>query len=107
MLDRGVALTSDTLIFCKPDGAPLRPDTISVSFRRLADSAGLSDLPLKDLRHSHGSLLAALGVHIKVIQDRLRHTTVTTTGDRYLRTLPGLQEVALRELEKALADPVR
>jgi len=103
MLDRGVPQVADSLVFSKGAGVPLKPDTVSAAFNGLAGKAGLGDLPLKDLRHSRESLLSALGVHIKVIQDRLRHTTVTTTGDRYLRVLPGLQEAALRELEKALS----
>ena len=61
------------LIFAKPDGTPLKPDsvsaTVSLLFRRLKLPQGAS---LHSLRHTHTSHLLADGVPLPVVSARLR-----------------------------------
>ena len=55
-------------------------------------AAGISDrVRFHDLRHSHAGLMIAAGIHLKVIQERLGHSTFQLTADAYSHLLPGAQ----------------
>lgn len=60
---------------------------------------------LYDLRHSHATLLMADGVHPKVVQERLGHSSIQLTIDTYSHVVPGMQERATERLEALLARP--
>lgn len=47
---------------------------------------------MHDLRHTAASLLLAKGVHPKVVQDLLGHSTISLTLDTYSHVTPGLSE---------------
>lgn len=44
-----------------------------------------------DLRHSAATLLLAMGVHPKIVQDLLGHSNIATTMDTYSHVLPSMQ----------------
>jgi len=54
------------------------------------------------LRHAHATILLQLGVHPKIVQERLGHSSISTTLDIYSYVLPGLQEAAARRFEEGL-----
>jgi len=64
-----------------------------VWYRSLRD-AGLPRIALYNTRHTHATLLLAKGVHLKAIQGRLRHASITTTMDRYARFTPQMDQEA-------------
>lgn len=45
-----------------------------------------------DLRHTCAALLIALGAHPKAIQERLGHSSITVTLDRYGHLFPSINE---------------
>jgi integrase len=90
------------LVFCREDGSFLRPDEFTKRFQRLLKKAGLPKVRLHDLRHTHASLLLARGVHPKVVQERLGHSSITMTLDLYSHLTPGLQEAAAATLNGLL-----
>ena len=92
----------EDLVFCRADGQPLDPDSVSQSFERLSARAGLPRIRLHDARHIAASLLLAAGVHPKVVQERLGHATIATTLDTYSHVLPGLGEDAAERLAAAI-----
>ncbi|HET6240478.1 MAG TPA: site-specific integrase, partial [Arthrobacter sp.] len=53
---------------------------------------------LHALRHTCGTWLAAAGVHPKVIQRVLRHSTITLTLDRYTHAFKGDEAAAIAKL---------
>lgn len=71
------------LIFCRPDGYPHLPQTFLKYFIEFTEKHGLKRIRFHDLRHTHASLLLSNGVNIKVIQERLGHSTITLTMDTY------------------------
>lgn len=81
-------------VFHRADGTPLRPHTVTQAFRRAAVRAGLDGLRLHDLRHTHASLMLARGVHLKVVSERLGHSSIGITGDIYSHVLPSVQREA-------------
>jgi len=88
------------LIFCNPDGSPLRPDSVSAAVsllcRRLKLPKGAS---LHTLRHSHGSHLLAAGVPLPDVSKRLGHTNPQVTATVYAHALPGHDERAAKAWE--------
>ena len=77
--------------------------TIDNCTRPILKAAKLGHLRLHDLRHSMGSLAIAQGVSVKVVSDRLGHSTTRMTQDRYLHVLPGLQREAADAIDAALS----
>ena len=56
--------------------------------------AGLPWIKLHGLRHTHATLMLEAGVHIKVVQERLGHSSIAITGDVYAHVTPGMQDEA-------------
>lgn len=94
--------TRDQLVITLQDGRPWPPDSFSAEFTRQLGFAGLPRIRFHDLRHSHASLLLRLGVHPKVVSERLGHTTVGFTLDTYSHLLPSMQAEAASEVDRAL-----
>jgi len=85
-----VILTEDELVFSEPDGTPLKPDTITRTFLRIARKVGLHGVRLHDLRHTHASLMLKQGEPVKVVQERLGHATPAITMNIYAHIRPGM-----------------
>jgi integrase len=47
-----------------------------------------------DLRHTHASLMLRAGVPVKVVSERLGHSTPMITMQVYAHTVPGMQAEA-------------
>ena len=90
-------------IFCNTQGGPLYADhVVEHSFRPLLERAGLPRIRFHDLRHSTASLLLALDVHPKFVQELLGHSTISMTLDTYSHVLPSMLEDALAGLNTML-----
>ncbi len=83
-------------------GKPWRPNTITRAWSSLAAKAGVKVIRLHDARHTHASLLLKQGIHPKVVQERLGHSTIAVTLDIYSHVAPGLQEAAAKRFDDAL-----
>jgi integrase len=82
------------LVFTARDGSPLHPERFSREFARRVASAEVPRIRLHDLRHTHASLALTRGVHLKVVSERLGHSTIAITGDIYAHVSPSLQAEA-------------
>lgn len=80
-------------------GKPLRPNTVTRAWQMLAVKAGVKVIRLHDARHTHASLLLKQGIHPKVVQERLGHSTIAVTLDIYSHVAPGLQEAAAKRFD--------
>ena len=69
-------------------GGPLDPDNVDRAFVRHLALAELPAVRVHDLRHTHASLLVAIGVHPKAIQARMGHASITTTLNTYGHLMP-------------------
>ncbi len=101
LLDSSVLRDSD-LVFGKSDGLPIRPNTITRAWSDLAKKCGISASRLHDARHSHASIMLKAGIHPRIVQERLGHSTIAITLDTYSHVSPGLQEAAARRFDDAL-----
>src|SRR3954452_12406926 len=61
--------------------------------------AGLDGLRFHDLRHTAVALGIAQGAHRKAIQERMGHSSIQVTLDRYGHLFPGLDEALTDGLE--------
>jgi len=99
----GTSLKGDDLVFSTPEGKPLRPNTISRAWTMLAARAGVKVIRFHDARHTHASLMLKQGVHPKIVQERLGHTSIQITLDTYSHVAPGLQEAAAESFDKLVS----
>ncbi|MEV2909754.1 tyrosine-type recombinase/integrase [Paenibacillus larvae] len=66
------------------------------------DFIELPRIRFHDLRHTHATILLKRGVHPKIVQERLGHSSISITLDTYSHVLPGLQEAALKSLGQSI-----
>ena len=59
------------------------PADVTDHFHYLANQAGLPPIRLHDLRHGAATLALAAGVEMKLVQEMLRHSSITITSDTY------------------------
>ena len=92
------------LVFCTNQGGPVRHRNLDRQyFKPLLKAASLPlDWTLYELRHSAGSLLLATGANLRLIQELLGHSSITTTMDIYTHPEPGLLRSAVGALGEAL-----
>ncbi len=101
---------ADAYIFGDDDGRLRSPDAMTSRWdRRLKWAARLKKfehLPrvtIKGLRHTHATILMELGVPPKVVQERLGHSTITTTMNIYSHVTPTMQKNAVEQFAGRLA----
>ena len=106
LLALGVRQSGDTLVCARVDGEPKQPASLTHEFTYLVGRIG-RDFPrvrFHDLRHTHATQLLASGVHPKVVQERLGHSTIAVTMDIYSHVTPGMQSEAVAKLDLAFGD---
>lgn len=92
------------LVFCDIDtGRPYRPNTVSRAWSLMVHKAGVKSIRFHDARHTHASLLLRQGIHPKIVQERLGHSSIAITLDTYSHVAPGLQEAAALKFDEAVA----
>lgn len=82
------------LVFHHPGGSGLKPDAVSAAFVRRVRKAGLPPLTLKGLRHTWATLALERGIHPRVVQERLGHSTIAITLGIYSHVAPTLHDEA-------------
>jgi integrase len=101
----GAGWTDSGLVFTREDGMPIHPEWLSDAFEWRIKAAGLPRIRLHDLRHTHASLGLAAGVPIKVMSERLGHTSSSFTADAYQHVTPGLEEEAAATVARLVFGP--
>ncbi|KUF06777.1 tyrosine recombinase XerC [Leucobacter sp. G161] len=95
----------EAYIFAGLDGGLRNPDKVSKRWGTLMKYAtgaipGLPRITLKELRHTHATVLLELGEHPKIVQERLGHSTIATTMNIYSHVTPTMQRSAIDRLAK-------
>ena len=105
----GQGYKNSDLVCARIHGTPLDPAEVTAAFAKLIRSLDLPRVRLHDLRHGHATHLLRLGIHPKVVSERLGHSGVGITLNTYSHILPGMQEDAAIRLDEALskARPVK
>lgn len=87
----GAGYVEHDLVFCRPAGRPYHPERFSRSFMERVRQLGLPALSVHGMRHTWATLALQAGVHPKVVQERLGHSTISITLDTYSHVLPSME----------------
>ena len=99
LLDRPIP--DSDLLFGDLEGKPILPSTLTHAWSRIVKKAGLKPVRLHDARHTHASIMLKQGIHLKIVQERLGHSSITITLDTYSHVAPGLQQAAANLFDEA------
>ena len=98
----GDAWVEQDFVFTTEIGTPLEPRNVLRRFDTITRRAGLPGVHLHTLRHSAASFLLAAGVHTKVVQEHLGHSSYAITADIYSHVAPQQSREAADHLDRAL-----
>jgi integrase len=90
------------LVFCNHWGGYLWRVNVHAAFKRLLERATLPAIRFHDLRHTAAVALIMKGVHAKVIQEILGHSSITVTMDIYGHVFPSMQRDAMTYMDDFL-----
>lgn len=93
------------LVFCTAFGTPLDRGRIHLNWIPALKKAGLPRIRLHDLRHTAATLMLQEGVHPKVVQEMLGHSSISVTLDIYSHVAPTLHREAADRMDALLRRP--
>jgi integrase len=94
----GSVWAESNLLFTRENGQAINPERLTRWFEALVGASALPSIRLPDLRHTHATLALLVGVHPKVVQERLGHRSITVTLDTYSHAIPAMQESAAKQV---------
>lgn len=92
------------LVFAQVTGETLHPDYVSKTFDRLVKAAGVPRIRLHDLRHTAATTMLEQGIPLKVVTERLGHSSTRITADLYQHASETMQDDAAAKLGAAFLD---
>ncbi len=97
------------MVSCTPleDDTALHPDYIGSTFRSHMKRPKLPTTGLHDLGHTHAPLMLAAAVPVKVVSERLGHSTPAFTTAMYQHVLPGDQRGHVQALATVKTNAAR
>ncbi len=100
----GLPVDGDCPVFTNGGGRPLHPKNfMDRSFKPLLRKAGIPDTTFHAAtRHTAASLMLTKGVHPKVVQEMLGHSTIAITLDTYSSLIDGMGGTGASALDDAL-----
>ena len=90
------------LVFTRPDGSLVHPEAFSKVFERRVATWGFPTLTIHGLRHTWATVALTQGVHPRVVQERLGHSTIAVTLDTYSHVTASLHDEAARSVAASL-----
>jgi integrase len=87
------------LVFPNERGKPQAPQNLQDNYKRMLRKAGLPNIRFHDLRHTAATLMIEQGIHLKVIQEILGHSTLAMTADIYAHVSSDAVEDALDKMQ--------
>lgn len=100
---RAKRTASDDLVFGNRNGQPLRESKLLRNILQpAAEAAGLGRVTWHQFRHIHSSLLNDLRVPVKIAQEQLGHSSISTTLNIYTHVVDASHRKAIEALEREL-----
>jgi integrase len=92
------------LVFPNLMGNPIDPNNLIKDLRKLLSEAALPAIRFHDIRHTCATLLLLKNVHPKVVCERLGHSDIRITLERYSHAIPSMQNEAAQMIEGLIGD---
>jgi integrase len=103
-----ITQTQETLVCARYDGEPVLPSSVTHEFvKAIRKLPNLPRVRFHDLRHSHATQLLMAGIHPKIAQERLGHSTISTTLDLYSHATDTMQDDAAAKLDTAFRSAIK
>ena len=103
-LKAGPLWEEHNFVFCTLHGRFLEKSRLHQMFGPLLQKAGVSHIRFHDLRHSAATFLLSMGIHPKMVQELLGHSSISITLDIYSHVLPTMQEELAQKLDHLYRD---
>lgn len=104
LLKVGMKLSSEHFVVSAFGGEPLNPNTIYKQFSYDSNLAGMKKIRFHDLRHTHATIMLEIGESSKVVSERLGHSNVSITLDKYSHVTSNIQDSSAENFSKALRE---
>ncbi|KGE20652.1 site-specific integrase [Paenibacillus wynnii] len=88
------------LVVCTATGGPATTRSVYRAWERFLVKYEAPHITFHDLRHTHVAMMIKQGVHMKVISERLGHSSISVTMDIYGHLLPNMQSDAAELMDK-------
>ncbi|GGE48032.1 site-specific integrase [Pullulanibacillus camelliae] len=79
------------------NGSFIWPRNLDRHWYDLLQKSALKKIRFHEMRHTHATLLLKQGVHPKVVQERLGHSSINITLDTYSHVIPNIQKAAAEQ----------
>lgn len=89
------------LVFPRDNGQMLVNNTMDRALRTVCADAGVPRLTPHEVRHTGASLMVDMNENLKVISERLGHSSIAMTADIYLEVSEGLQRQVSERMARA------
>ncbi|HGT1578851.1 TPA: tyrosine-type recombinase/integrase, partial [Clostridioides difficile] len=99
---QGTLENENNLVCLNTNLKPWIPTTLSKTFHNFIKRNNLRNIRVHDLRHTNASLLLLGGTNMKVVSERLGHTDIKITMNRYSHVLEEMDKEASDNLSKLL-----
>jgi integrase len=100
----GAGYRDNGIVFAAVTGDVMHPDSVSNMFDRLVKASGVRRIRLHDLRHTAATVMLEHGVPLKVVTERLGHSSTRITSDLYQHVGETMQDEAAAKLGAAFLD---
>jgi integrase len=90
------------LLFPSSLGTPVQEYIVRKVFARICAVADVPVMRVHDLRHTAATLMLLAGVNVKVVSERLGHSSIAITLQTYAHVLPSMGQDAANVLEAML-----
>ncbi|WP_315168439.1 site-specific integrase [Metaclostridioides mangenotii] len=81
---------------------PFHPSSVNDAYKSFCKKNNIREIKVHDLRHTNASILVASGTNFKTISERLGHSDIKITLNRYSHLLDSMDEEANNNLENIL-----
>lgn len=98
------SFSSWTYVISKSTGEPYNPASLTQTFKRYVKRLELPPLRLHGLRHTWATLALEAGVHVRVVADRLGHSSPAITLAVYSHSTPKLDREAAEAVRRLIND---
>lgn len=99
----GISLNEEAYIFAgNTIHSPLHIDAPHRFLKDHYKKAGVPRIRIHDLRHTHATLMLQAGEHPKIVQDRLGHSSIQMTLEKYSHITQNMQQQAAENFENVI-----